>query len=372
VVPSIARRRRTARCALGAVWLWSVAARAASWQAVTEATERLERGDYAGALELVEGVPDGDPAAADAKLVRQAIEGALAPRFSAHASLKRDNLPFDASSLSVGYSAWPASRLKLSATVETLSLLGSARLTSSLAKAAARLRLGGATFDVHAELGGRYWSDDSRFVVGGLELELFPTERARYRVGLRRDEELGNFESARWHILRDAAYASVELQDFHAVDLVARAEALRYSDDNVGWLGYIWCAYAIPLGPVRLRLGYGGAYRDSRESRWDALVGYFPYMTPLQSLRHGPLGSVTLQLSPVEVGVGGGGALIASERDPTTVGYFESRRDTSYYEGRAYLRIGSDAASILAAYELLQDGDYYDLHAFRLGAELRL
>jgi hypothetical protein len=323
-------------------------------------------------LRLLKSVPPGDPAGADAALVREAVERALAPRFSAHASLKRDNLPFDASSLSLSYSAWPLPRLQLGATAETLSLLGGDRLTSTLAKATARLRLGEAAVDVHADVGGSYWSDDSRLALGGLSVELFPTARARYRVGLQRDEELGNFESARWHVLRDTAYGNVELLDFYAIDLVARAEMIRYSDDNVGWLGYSWFTYALSFGPVRLRLGYAGAYRDSRESRWDPLVGYFPYMTPLQSLRHGPLGSVTVQLAPVEVGVGGGGALIASERDPTTFGYFESRRNTSYYEARAYLRLGSETQSILAAYELLQDGDYYDLHTLRLAAELRL
>src|SRR5688500_2660108 len=56
VMRSNARHGRAALCALGAILLWSAPARAASWEAVTEATERLGRGDYGGALRLLDDV----------------------------------------------------------------------------------------------------------------------------------------------------------------------------------------------------------------------------------------------------------------------------------------------------------------------------
>ena len=77
-------------------------------------------------------------------------------------------------------------------------------------------------------------------------------------------------------------------------------------------------------------------------------------------------------VAPLELGAAASTALIASEQDPTTAGFFYSRRNTIYYEWRAFLRLGGDDASVQASYEFLQDGHYYSLHTFGLNALMRL
>jgi hypothetical protein len=332
----------------------------------------LEAGDFAGAENALRRVPKNDPASADADLVRKALKQALAPRVTSAASVRSDNLPFDVSSLGFSVSAFASSRVQLTLTGESLTLRGSERLTAGLARASARARVGAALLDLAADAASRYWSDGRKLVLGGASAELFPTGALRIHAGALRDEELGNFASAQWHVYRDTAFVKLEVPDFKRFNLNARAEATLYSDANTALLGYAWLTYSALLDPLRIELGYAGAYRDTQHSRWDNLTGYFPYMTPLQSLRHGPIASLELLLPPAELGAAGSMALIASERDPSTVGYFESRRNTSYYEGRAYLRFGSEHAGIQISYELLQDGFYYTLHTVRLNAHYRL
>lgn len=345
---------------------------AAAWPRVIEATERLNAGDFAGAERALSGVPDDDPAAADAALVRQALDRALAPHVTSDASSRTDNLPFDAHSLALELAVWASPRIQLTAGAEALSLRGQERLTAALATGSARARLGAAMLDVSADVAGRYWSDTRALLLGGARAELFPTASIRLQSGAYRDEELGNFAAAQWHVLRDSAFLQVELKDWKRVTATARAEATFYSDRNAALLGYAWATYAVLLSPARIELGYAGAYRDTRDSRWSASAGYFPYMTPMQSLRHGPIASVSVRLPQVELGGAASGALVASERDPSTVGYFELRRNTSYYEARGFLRIGPPHSAVQASYEFLQDGYYYTMHTVRLAASFRL
>jgi hypothetical protein len=342
------------------------------WARVVEATRRLNLGDFAGAERALDAVPANHAAAADAAQVRRALERAMATRASSTALARSDDVPFDANQSSVSLSAWASPRLQLTANAEAIALRGTKRLTALGARGSLRLRVGEADADLVAELGGRFWSDTGKFAIGGIGGELFPTGPLRWKLGHFRDEELGNLASAEWHILRDTLYANVELKDFQRVNATARLEGTRYSDDNAALLAYAWATYTFEFSFVRAELGYAGAYRDTRYSRWSPTSGYFPYITPMEAVRHGPLGSVSFRMHWFELGGSAAIAAFASEVDPSTYGYFYSRRDTIYHEARAYLRIGGNESAIQAAYEVLQDGYYYTLRTISLSAFISL
>ncbi|MFZ5893009.1 MAG: hypothetical protein ACOY0T_18255 [Myxococcota bacterium] len=370
---------RTRRIGFGLLLVLSPA-RAASaddeqregWAHVVDATKRLEKGDYQGAESALDQVPAKHAAAKDAAQVRAALANALGPRARAEATVRTDNILFDVTSLSLDASMWLSPRLQLTGGAESVSLRGPEKYSAALFRGTLRARFGQAAFDASADIAGRYWSDTASFVLGGVSGELFPTGQLRVRASVQRDEELGNYASMQSHVLRLNALAQCDLLEWNRVTFSARIQATRYSDDNTLGLAYAWATYALLRSPLRVELGYAGAYRDTRYSRWDNNTGYFPYMTPLQSWRHGPLASLALRWGPLEVGGAASIALIASERDPTTFGFFESRRDTIHREIRGFLRVSGERAFIQATYEHLQDGHYYTLQTARLGAFIAL
>jgi hypothetical protein len=301
---------------------------------------------------------------------REEIAGTPAPRVFSSTLALSDNQPFEFAVADISASTWLSPRVELIAGTELNALRGSSDLSGTLARAGGRARFGASNLDVRATLAGRYWSDARSLVLGEASGELFPTGTLRLSAGAFRREELSTPAAALLHVVRDAGFLNLGLHEFHGFNGAGRAEATSYSDGNKGLLAYAWATYAVLTSPLRFDVGYMGAYRDTAQSRWDTARGaYFPYTTPLKALRHGPVSSAALALSPVQLGASVSVALIASEGDPTTLEWYESRRNTEYVEARGYVRVSGEQGGLETSYDYLRDG-YYVAHTAKLSSHV--
>ena len=337
---------------------------------VARANASLKAGDYAGASAELEAVPPGDAAERDAAKLRRELERLLAPRVLSAATALFDNQPLEAAAAELLASGWLSPHFELSAQTELTALRWGSKLSGALARASGRVRAGAAAVDLRASVAGRNWSDGRSLLLASAGGELSPAGGFRLQAGVRRDEELSTPAAALLHILRDSGFLSASLHDLRGFSAAAKLEATTYSDGNVALLSYAWCTYTLLEAPLRLDVGYAGAFRDSKESRWNSSRGvYFPYTAPLASLRHGPVAAVAVALWKLRAGGSASVALVASETDPTTFEWYESRRNTSYLEARGFLRFESEGAGLEVTYDHLRDG-YYVSHTAKLSSHV--
>jgi hypothetical protein len=312
--------------------------------------------------------PSDDAAGTDAR--SEDIAPSPPPRVSSSALALSDNQPFELATADISASTWLSPRVELAAGTELSALRGTSDLSGSLGRAGGRVRFGSAAFDARANIAGRYWSDSRSLLLGDASGELFPDSALRLSAGAFRREELSTPAAALLHVVRDSAFLNLALHERHGFNGVGRAEATRYSDGNLAFLAFAWATYALVTDPLRVDLGYAAAYRDTAESRWDAARNaYFPYTTPLKALRQGPVASAALLLAPVQLGASVSVALVASENDPTTIEWYESRRDTEYVEARGFVRVSGNAAALETSYDYLRDG-YYVSHTAKLSSHV--
>lgn len=296
-----------------------------------------------------------------------------APKLESHTSMLSDDQPYERLISELGVSAWITPRLELGANVEAGRLgAGAARLSFLGGSGRARFRLVSELVDLSAELGGRAWSDTHRWAHASLGSEFFPTGPVRLRASAYRSDELSTFEAALWHILQDGASAELRLVDFHGFSGALSFERHFYSDQNAGLSASAWLLFCVLTEPLRLELGYAGAYRDTDYSRWNPFVNrYLPYMTPLDSSRHGPIVALGATIGFLDAAFSASGALWGQEDDPTTLGLFELRRSTEYLETRASLGARSGAASLGLVHTFLRE-TYYVAHTLELNFRVEL
>lgn len=353
------------------VWLtlvsWvSEAAASSGWDHVVEASRRLEAGDYEGTRRALAGVARGDAARRDADLLQSQLTRALAPRWRSLVWVRGDNQPFEVAAAELSVSTWLGTRLELTGSAEAVALRWTERLSGALGRVTVRARLGHADVDVHAHVAGRSWTDQHSVLLGGASGELQPQGKLRLGGGVWRSEELSTPAAATAHVFRDSGFLQLSLVDWNRVSGAARIEPTRYSDSNAGLLAYGWLTYTVLQQPLRVDLGYSAAYQDSEQSRWDHPNNrYHPYPTPLSFLRHGPVASVAWSVQPVVFGGSVSGTLMGSEADPTTYGYYDSRRTRRHFEAACFLRIETPASGVELHYTHLRDG-YYVWHTARL------
>lgn len=370
-------QRRSGSAAAGGLlavvlWVSGEAAASSGWEHVAEATRRLEAGDYEGTRRELAAVASGDAARRDADGLQSQLTQALAPRLRTLVWVRGDNQPFEVAAAELGVSTWIGTRLELTGSTDAMALRWTERLSGTLARAAVRGRLGRADVDVHAHVAGRYWTDQRSLLLGGAHGELYPHGKLRLAGGVWRSEELSTPAAATAHVLRDSGFVQVSLVDWHHVSGAARVEPTRYSDSNSGLLAYGWLTYAVLRQPLRVDLGYSAAYQDSEQSRWDhANNRYHPYPTPLSFLRHGPVASVAWSAQPVVIGASVSSALMGNEADPTTYGYYDSRRTRRHFEAACFLRIDTPGSGLELHYTHLRDG-YYVWHTARLSTHVVL
>jgi hypothetical protein len=330
----------------------------------------MKAGDYAGASADLDAIPRGDAAENDAASLRQTLDRVLAPRVVSAATALADNQPLEVASAEVLASGWVSPRLELSAQTEVTALRWESKLSGALARASGRVRAGAAVVDLRASVAGRSWSDRRSLWLASAGGELFPAGMLRLQAGARRDEELSTPAAALLHVLKDSAFLSASLHDATGFNAAAKLEATTYSDGNVALLTYGWFTYALLESPLRLDVGYAAAFRDTRESRWNSARGvYFPYTAPLKAFRHGPVAAIAVALWKIRAGSSVSAALVASETDPTTFEWYESRRPTSYLEARGFLRLEGADAGLEASYDHLRDG-YYVSHTAKLSSHV--
>lgn len=281
--------------------------------------------------------------------------------------ISSDNQPFERVSSRLRTSGWLSARLELGVTLDALWLGASTERLSALgARGSGRLRLGAALADVSVELASRAWSDGHGAARGRLALEALPTGPLRLRVGAYREDEVSTFEAALGGIVQSGGFAEVELHDLYRLHGAVRLERLFYSDSNAGRAASGWLTLRVLSEPLRIDLGYAGAGRDTDESRWEpGAQRYSPYMTPLDSFRHGPVAALGARVGRLEASFSVSGAVWAEEDDPSTLGLFELRRATRYLETRGGLRLDSDAASIGVVHRYLGEL-YYAAHGVEL------
>jgi hypothetical protein len=339
---------------------------------VSEAETALTEGDLAGAEQRLSRISGDSVARADADLVREKLDRERAPALTSRSDVVVDDQPFARWLSLAEVRSWMAPRLELGAGIEAGSVFQPAELGFDGATVSSRLRLGAALLDVGGWAGIRRWFDGAETFHGELSLALRPAGKLRGRLGARRADELTTFGAVTRHIHRDGLLGEVEVHSLGGFSGALRGDLHRYSDENFGVSASAWCTLEILERPAELALGYAGGYGDTASSHWRPLTeSYYPYFTPLISVRHGPLAALRVRFEALSGGVSAHYAFFASERDPTTVGYYTSRRAQRYVDLRSSLdlTVGDAVASAGHRYQL---ESYYAAHILELELYVRL
>lgn len=370
-----ALRRHVGRSACLLLVGLGMAPRAAAYSdydLVSEADQAVAEGDFAGAERRLSRIARGSAARADADLVQQKLDRSRGPALETRHDVLLDDQPFTRWLSVAELSSWIVPRLELGAGIEAGSVLEPAELGLDGAFVVSRVRLGAAAVDASGFIGVRRWFDGFASLQGEAMLAILPTGKVRNRFGAARSDEVSTFRAAASHVQRDGLFAEVELNSLSRISGVLRGDLYRYSDGNQGGSAGAWSTVQLLSEPLELALGYAGAYRDTAESRWNATSQeYDPYFTPLLAVRHGPVASVGVRFETFAANASVHQAVVASERDPSTVGYYHSRRDMRYFDMQASVRVDAGEAALSAVYRYQVEA-YYTAHLLEIELDVPL
>lgn len=372
------RRPGTALALFGALLLHASNAPAASsseqddYARVSDADTAVAEGDFARAERQLALVAPESKARREADLVQAKLDRARAPTLTSESALVSDDQPFARWGSLLEVNCWVASRLELGAGVEAGSLVAPQKIGVDGALLSGRLRLGAALLDLSAWGGVRRWFDGAESAQGDLALTLFPTGKVRARLGAGRADEISTFTAITQHVQRDGVVAEVELHSFSRFSGALRGDIFAYSDGNAGASASGWLTFMLLEEPVRFDIGYASAYRGTAASRWDPVAGvYLPYYTPLQAVRHGPSASLSVRRQIVSAILSAHYALHASERDPSTIGYYYSRLQMRHMDLRAGASLSVAQVVVATSYRYLLES-YYAAHALEVKVHVPL
>ncbi len=288
-----------------------------------------------------------------------------APRISVFGSHASDDQPLERSSAGVALRGLVMPRLDGAVSVDALHAASTSALDAVSASGTAKLRVGAAALDLSAGAGVRSWSDERVVVAFSSGAVFLPLAAASSRIGVERTEEMLSFAAIAGHVLRDTPYLEISWRDLLGFTGAARVERAFYSDGNRIDTAFAWALFALVDSEVRLSLGYAGAYRDARASRYVAITGrFYPYFTPLDSVRHGPSAAAGVTLGPVRLDSSLSVALSGTERDPS---YLDAgvRRKTRYLESRSSGALATSRLVSAVSYHYLAE-TYYRSHTLSL------